>query len=123
MGITPTVAGMEAGARGGQEDPRPRAPRELDAGARQKFDDELLGLDPTDPEAQAFAEHLDRMQRSRPSYTVEGYLDGVGEFARSANRANSHHRLLAILLVGLILLGVLVAVWDSLVTVFSTFFG
>ncbi|MGH3621069.1 MAG: hypothetical protein ACRDQ5_04670 [Sciscionella sp.] len=114
---------MEPGARAGQEDPRRHEQGELGPGARQKFDDELIGLDPADPEARAFAEHLDRMQHSRPGYTVEGYLEGVGEFARSANRANSHHRLLAILLVGLILLGVLVAVWDSLVTVISTFLG
>jgi hypothetical protein len=93
---------------------------ELGATARAKFDDELLGLDPSDPEARAFAEHLARMERDRSRYTVEGYLDGVGEFARSANRANSHHRMVAILTVTLILLGVLVAVWDVLVIVFGT---
>lgn len=108
---------MKSGARGGQDGER------LGAGARSKFDDELLGLDPEDPEARAFAEHLDRMQADRPRYTVEGYLDGVGEFARSANRANSHHRMLAVLLVSLILLGVLVAVWDAVVFVFGTFGG
>ena len=60
-------------------DPRPeRSPR---------FDDDLLGLDPDDPEAQAFAAHLDRMQRQGPAYTVEGYLDGVRTFADSVNRA------------------------------------
>ena len=55
-------------------------------------DDELLGLDPDDPEAQAFAAHLDRMQRQRPAFTVEGYIDGVREFAESANRAQGGRR-------------------------------
>lgn len=107
---------MKSGARGGQDG-------ELGAGARSKFDNELVGLDPDDPEARAFAEHLDRMQADRPRYTVEGYLEGVGEFARSANRAHSHHRMVAIVLVSLILLGVLVAVWDAVVFVFGTFAG
>lgn len=68
------------------------------------FDDELIGLDPDDPEAQAFAAHLDRMRQDRPTFTVEGYLDGVSDFADSANRARGGRRLLAIVLVGLILL-------------------
>ena len=50
-------------------DPRPqRSPR---------FDDDLVGLDPDDPDAQAFAAHLDRMQQQSPTFTVEGYLDGA----------------------------------------------
>ncbi|WP_374203984.1 hypothetical protein [Pseudonocardia sp. ICBG601] len=47
-----------------------------------RFDDDLLGLDPEDPEAREFAAHLDRMQRL-PSCSVEGYIRGVGDFARS----------------------------------------
>jgi hypothetical protein len=75
------------------------------------FDDELLGLDPDDPEAQAFAAHLDRMHRERPTFTVEGYLDGVSDFADSSNRAQGGRRLLAVLLVSLLLMvaGYLVA--------------
>src|SRR5882762_2194292 len=46
--------------------------------------DELIGLDPDDPETLAFAEHLGRMHNDRPSFTVEGYLDGVADFAESA---------------------------------------
>jgi hypothetical protein len=79
-----------------------------------RFADDLVGLDPADPEAKAFAEHLDRIERQRPGYTVEGYLEGVREFAESANRASGHRRLMAVLVVALILLGVLVTVWFAL---------
>jgi Na+/citrate or Na+/malate symporter len=85
-----------------------------------QFDDELLGLDPADPEAQAFAAHLDRMQRQRPAFTVEGYLDGVRDFADSANRAEGGRRRAAVLLVGLLLAVVLYLVGDALLFVLST---
>jgi hypothetical protein len=85
-----------------------------------RFDDELLGLDPHDPEAQAFAAHLDRMQRQRPTFTVEGYLDGVREFAESANRAEGGRRWAAVLLVGLLLVGVGYAVYETLLFVVTT---
>lgn len=85
--------------------------------------DELDGLDPYDPEVQAFAEHRDRMERPNADATVEGMLRGVGDFAQSANRANGHRRLVAVLVVALILLGVLFTVWNALVFVFSTFAG
>ncbi|MDQ3786575.1 MAG: hypothetical protein M3422_04940 [Actinomycetota bacterium] len=87
-----------------------------------QFDDELIGLDPDDPEAQAFAAHLERQQRVRPSYTVEGYLSDVGDFADSANRLGGHYKLMAAILVLLILLGVTITAWDALVFVVSTFF-
>ena len=108
------------------EDPRPtpgtsrcRPPE----GAERRFADDLIGLDPADPEARAFAEHLDRMERNRPGFTVEGYLGGVQDFADSANRMGGHRRMTAILLIGLLLLGVLVAVWDTLGLVLDTFVG
>lgn len=82
-----------------------------------RFDDELLGLDPDDPEAQAFAAHLDRMQRQQPAYTVEGYLAGVSDFADSANRAQGGRRWAAVLVVVLLLVGVAYVVWDALVFV------
>ena len=85
------------------------------------FDDELIGLDPDDPEAQAFAAHLDRQHRVRASYTVEGYLSDVGDFADSANRLGGHHKLMAGILVLLILLGVTITAWDALVFVVNTF--
>jgi len=85
-----------------------------------QFDDELVGLDPDDPEAQAFAAHLDRMRREDPAFTVEGYLDGVREFADSANRAQGGRRWAAVLVV-LLLLGVVAyIVWESLVFVVAT---
>jgi hypothetical protein len=83
--------------------------------------DELIGLDPDDPETLAFAEHLRRMQAPTNSFTVEGYLRGVGEFANSANRANGHRRLMAVILVSLLLLGVIWAAWQTIVEVFATF--
>ncbi|GAB1516333.1 hypothetical protein [Actinophytocola sp. KF-1] len=87
-----------------------------------QFDDELIGLDPDDPEAQAFAAHLDRQQRVRSGYTVEGYLSDVGDFADSANRLGGHYKLMAAILVLLILLGVTITAWDALVFVVTTFF-
>jgi len=85
------------------------------------FRDELLGLDPDDPEARAFAEHLRRQQRVNPSFTVEGYLADMRDFAASANRLGGHHKLMASILVLLILLGVTVAMWDALVYAVTTF--
>jgi hypothetical protein len=82
-----------------------------------RFDDELVGLDPDDPEAQAFAAHLDRMHRERPAFTVEGYLDGVREFADSANRAEGGRRWAAVGVVLLLLAVTGYVVWESLVFV------
>ncbi|HZG92581.1 MAG TPA: hypothetical protein VEZ42_20415 [Pseudonocardia sp.] len=92
---------------------------EPDRPSRQ-FDDELLGLDPEDPEAQAFAAHLDRMQRQRPGFTVEGYLAGVGDFADSANRAEGGRRWAAVLVVLALLAVAGYLVWDALVFVLHT---
>jgi hypothetical protein len=90
-------------------------------GPRGRFADDLIGLDPDDPEAQAFAAHLDRMEHTRPpAFTVEGALAGVNDFAESANRADGGRRLAAVVIVGLILLGVILVIWDALVFVFST---
>lgn len=86
-----------------------------------RFDDDLIGLDPDDPEARAFAEHLERQQRVHPSFTVEGYITDMGDFAGSANRLGGHRKLMATLLTLLILLGVVVAAWDALMYVITTF--
>ncbi|MFI9387290.1 hypothetical protein [Kutzneria sp. NPDC052558] len=83
-------------------------------GPKDRFDDDLIGLDPNDPEAKAFAEHLDRMERVSNNYTVEGYLAGVTDFAESANRSRGHRRLMVGLVVLLILLGVGFATWNLL---------
>lgn len=84
-----------------------------------RFDDDLLGLDPDDPEARAFAAHLDQMERVT-TCTIEGYLQGVGDFADSANRAQGARRLAAVLVVSALLLGAAWVVWDVLVLVFTT---
>ncbi len=94
------------------EHPRRRPPSD-------RFHDDLIGLDPDDPEAQAFAEHLDRVERARPAYTVEGYLSGMSDFADSANRLGGHYRLMAGIVASIILLGVAVAAWDAIVYLFS----
>jgi hypothetical protein len=94
---------------------------EPDRSARSRqFDDELVGLDPDDPEAQAFAAHLDRMQRQPAAFTVEGYLDGVRDFADSANRAEGGRRWAAVLVVVLLLAVVAYLVWESLLFVALT---
>ncbi|MCU1662745.1 MAG: hypothetical protein QOI36_194 [Pseudonocardiales bacterium] len=99
--------------------PELHEPDRSSARSRQ-FDDELVGLDPDDPEAQAFAAHLDRMQCDRPAFTVEGYLDGVRDFADSANRAEGERRWAAVLVV-LLLLGVAAyLVGDALLFVLVT---
>lgn len=97
------------------------ARHEDDENEADPIEDELIGLDPDDPETRAFAEHLRRMHTPSNSFTVEGYLRGFGDFANSANRANGHRRLTALILVGLLLLGVVWAVWQTLVEVVNTF--
>jgi len=84
--------------------------------------DELIGLDPDDPETRAFAEHLGRMHRSRPSFTVEGYLDGVSDFADSANRAQGGRRLGAVVLVVLLLLVAVYLIMDAVGFVLTSWF-
>jgi len=86
----------------------------------RRFDDELCGLDPEDPEARAFAQHLDRMQRDRPAFTVEGYLDGVSEFAESATRAQGARYWAAVTVVVLLLVGVVWVVGRALLIMLGT---
>ncbi|MBC8092648.1 MAG: hypothetical protein H7Y15_12065, partial [Pseudonocardia sp.] len=69
---------------------------------------------------QAFAAHLDRMQRQHPAFTVEGYLDGVGHFADSANRAEGARRWGAVVVVTLLLVIAAYLVWDALLFVVTT---
>jgi hypothetical protein len=90
-----------------------------DSDRSPRFDDELLGLDPEDPEARAFAAHLDRMQQQRPTFTVEGYLDGVRNFAESANRAEGGRRWAAVALVALLLTGAAYVVYDAVAYVMA----
>ena len=91
-------------------------------GEDRPIEDELIGLDPDDPETREFADHLKRMRTNRSGYTVDGYLNGVGDFADSANRAVGHRRLTAVILVGLLLLGALWAIWRAIEFVLTTFF-
>ena len=88
-----------------------------------RFQDDLIGLDPDDPEARAFAEHLDRVQKVRSGYTVEGYLDDMSDFADGANRLGGHYRLMVTILALFILAGFVVAAWDALVYLLSALFG
>ena len=89
----------------------------------ERFQDDLIGLDPEDPEARAFAEHLDRVQKVRSGYTVEGYLDDMSDFADGANRLGGHYRLMVTILALLILAGFAVAAWDALVYLLTALVG
>jgi hypothetical protein len=89
-------------------------------GYGDRVSDELIGLDLDHPETQAFADHLDRMQRDHPCYTVEGYLDGVSEFADSANRAGGERRLGAVVLAVLLLAVAAFLILDALGFVIGT---
>jgi hypothetical protein len=104
------------GVQAAQDRPDDDRDRETDPIA-----DELIGLDPDDPETRAFADHLRRMQAPTNSFTVEGYVRGFSDFANSANRANGHRRLMAVIVVSLLLIGVLWAVWRTLGEVVTTF--
>src|SRR5882757_5475377 len=81
-------------------------------GPHPRFHEDLVGLDPFDPEARAFAEHLDRMERCGPNFTVEASISGVADFADSSNRLGGLRWWISVLVVALIFLGVLVAAWD-----------
>lgn len=93
---------------------RGHMPDDDTARRRRLFDDELVGLDPDDPEAQEFAEHLNRMQRADPAFTVEGSLRGVADFAEGSTRARGLRWWAAVAVVLLLLLGVVVGAWDLL---------
>jgi hypothetical protein len=90
---------------------------------RRRLDDELIGLDRDDPEVQAFSEHLARAHLLRPSFTVEGYLYGISDFADSANRTQGLRRLAAVLVVVLILLGVAMTLWAAATFILGTLLG
>lgn len=84
-----------------------------------RFDDDLVGLDPSDPEALAFAAHLDRIERVEPTFTVEGSLRGVADFAEGSRRASGLRWWVAAGVVVLIIAGVLVAAWDTIGELFA----
>ena len=86
----------------------------------RQFEDELVGLDPDDPEAQAFAAHLDRMQREHAGFTVEGYLADITDFADSANRAEGGRRWAAVFVVLALLVVTAYVAWEALVFVLRT---
>ncbi|WP_232237392.1 MULTISPECIES: hypothetical protein [Actinoalloteichus] len=101
--------------------------REMSAGGpttpSDRFTEDLIGLDPHDPEAKAFAAHLDRMERDRPSMTIEGSLAALREFTDSANRVGGGRRLVAVVVVTLILTAFLLLVWHILVLAATVFLG
>ncbi|HEY2762938.1 MAG TPA: hypothetical protein VGJ13_02830 [Pseudonocardiaceae bacterium] len=90
-----------------------------DVGERRRLEAELVGLDRDDPDVQAFSEHLGRIHRQRSTFTVEGYLHGVRDFAESANRAQGLARVAAVLMVGLVLAGVAYAAWQTATFILS----
>lgn len=84
--------------------------------------DDFLGLDPHDPEVKAFAAHLERMENPNVHPTVEGMLEGIDDFAQSANRTDGHRRVVVVTVVLLILLGVGFTLWSAIAFVLGTFF-
>ncbi|WP_460956055.1 hypothetical protein [Parasphingorhabdus pacifica] len=86
-----------------------------------RFTEDLIGLDPHDPEVREFAAHLNRMEHPNSKATVEGMLRGVDDFAQSVNRSGGHRRLVAVLVVTLILFGVLVTVAQAVAFMADTF--
>jgi len=108
--------------RGGVAPQEPRD-EDPDTDERRRLDDELIGLDRNDPEVQAFSEHLARIHRLRPGFTVEGYLSGVTDFAESANRAQGPRRAAAVLVVALLLLAAAFAVWEATAYIVGTLLG
>jgi hypothetical protein len=92
-------------------------------GDESRFADDFLGLDPNDPEVKAFAAHRDRIEHPNAKATIEGMLQGVDDFAQSANRTGGHRRVVAVAVVLLILLGVGFTLWNVLGFVLGTFFG
>jgi hypothetical protein len=84
-------------------------------GQNPRFREDLVGLDPLDPEARAFAEHLDRIERCGPTYTVEASINGVADFAESSNRLGGLRYWASVGLVSLIIIGVIVAAWDIVI--------
>jgi hypothetical protein len=86
-----------------------------------RLDDDLIGLDFEDPEARAFASHLDRMRHLPDNYTVEGYLQGIGDFADSANRTVGLQRLITVTVVLLLLGGVVWTVYVVLGVMWTSF--
>ncbi|GAA4025024.1 hypothetical protein GCM10022247_56880 [Allokutzneria multivorans] len=81
-----------------------------------RFGDDLVGLDPDDPEAQAFAAHLDRVESVPKPYTVEGYLTQFGDFAEAANRREGHRRLSAVVISWTVILALASAAVVALIT-------
>lgn len=84
--------------------------------------DDFIGLDPHDPEVKAFAAHLKRIENPNAHPTVEGMLEGIDDFAQSANRTGGHRRVVVVAVVLLMLLGVGFTLWNGLVFVLSTIF-
>lgn len=80
-----------------------------------RFDEDLIGLDPRDPEVRAFAAHLERMRRCEPGFTVEASLHRVADFAESSARTGGLRWWVAAVVVVLIVFGVVVTGWDILV--------
>lgn len=108
----------------GYRDAVARSDREQqDESERLRLDDELIGLDRDDPEVQAFSEHLERIHRLRPCFTVEGYLSGVSDFADSANRSQGPRRVAVVVVVMLILLGVATTVWGAMMFILTSLLG
>ena len=98
--------------------PPERSPRDRSS----RFDDELIGLDRDDPEAQAFAAHLDRMQRSTRRSPWRATSTTSARFVDSVHRAQGERWFAAVAVVLLLLAVAAFAIWDALRFVVTTWF-
>ena len=63
------------------------------------------------------------MERPHSKATVEGMIEGMEDFAASANRAGGERWLAAVVVAALILVGVGFTLWNALGFVLETFLG
>ncbi len=89
--------------------PNDDRPGPEEAAAEDRASDELEGLDPTDPDVQALAAHLQRMRTATPAFTVEGTIERVGDYAQSARRTRGPVKVLVLILAVAVLVWLFVA--------------
>ncbi len=89
--------------------PNDDRPGPEEAAAEDRASDELEGLDPTDPDVQALAAHLQRMRTATPAFTVEGTIERVGDYAESTRRTRGPVKVLALVLAVALVVWLLVA--------------
>ena len=96
--------------------PWPTPPRSARRGSTTTWS----GSTPTTPRRRRSPRTWTACSARVPTFTIEGYLDGVRTFADSANRAEGGRRWAAVVLVGLLLAVAAYVVYDALLFVVGT---